>query len=77
MMKETTKLYILVSVWMILAFIQGHSCIRNQNFSFYFLANLSIGLDEISVVEAHAKFIFDRCYSRERMVLTCFYEIYV
>ena len=30
MMMETTKLYILISVWMTSTFIQGHSCIRNQ-----------------------------------------------
>ena len=30
MMIEAIKLYILISVWMILTFIQGHSCMRNQ-----------------------------------------------
>ena len=30
MMIKTTKLYILISVWMTLTFIQGHSCIRNK-----------------------------------------------
>ena len=27
---ETTKLYIFISVWMVLIFIQCHSCMRNQ-----------------------------------------------
>ena len=30
MMIKTTKLYILISVWITLTFIHGHSCIRNQ-----------------------------------------------
>ena len=30
MMIWTTKLYIVISVWMTLAFIQGHNCMRNQ-----------------------------------------------
>ena len=30
MVIKSTKLYILVSVWMTLTFIQGHSCIRNK-----------------------------------------------
>ena len=29
---ETTQLYIFISVWMTFTFIQGHSCMRNQNF---------------------------------------------
>ena len=29
-MIKTTALYILIPVWMTLAFIQGHSCMRNQ-----------------------------------------------
>ena len=36
---ETTKLYILLSVWMTLTFIQGHSCIRNEKLDVCFLAN--------------------------------------
>ena len=32
MMIERTKLYIMVSLWMTLTFIQGHSCIRNKKF---------------------------------------------
>ena len=27
---ETTKLYILISVWITVIFIQDHSCMRNQ-----------------------------------------------
>ena len=30
LMIETTKLYIPISTWMTLTFVQGHSCIRNQ-----------------------------------------------
>ena len=29
-MIKTTNLYILISVWMTLTFIYGHSCMRNQ-----------------------------------------------
>ena len=32
----TAKLDILISVWMILTFIQGHSCVRNQRLGFPF-----------------------------------------
>ena len=31
LMIETIKFYILISVWMTLTFIHGHSCIRNNN----------------------------------------------
>ena len=30
MMIGTTKLYIFISIWMTLTFIQGHSCMRNK-----------------------------------------------
>ena len=30
-MIKTTKLYILISVWMTLMFIEGHSCMRNKS----------------------------------------------
>ena len=59
----STKLYILVSVWMTLTSIQGHSCTGNQNFV-HFLVNFVVDLDEIQcvtttwlLVAAHAKFI--------------------
>ena len=67
MMIKTTQLYILVSVWMALTFIQGHSCMRNKNFGVHFLANLNIDLDKIQYVattcwfvEADAKFLFHK-----------------
>ena len=60
---KTMKFYILVT----LTFIQGHSCIRNQNLSIHFLANLCINLHRIQCVattclfvEAHAKFILHK-----------------
>ena len=60
-MIETTKLYILISVWMILIFIERHSCMRNWKLQCPFLTNLIIVLDEIQyvattcwIVEAHA-----------------------
>ena len=64
-MFKTTKLYSLILHWVTFTFIRGHSCIKNKkNFGVYFLANLSIDLDEIRYVattrwfvEAHAKFI--------------------
>ena len=66
-MIETTKLYIFMSVWMTLIFIQGHSCMRNQKLWFNFLTNLGINLDEILYfatacwfVEAEAKFILHK-----------------
>ena len=66
-MIEITKLYILISVWMTLIFIQGHSCMRNQQFCVYFLTDLCIDLDKSQYVaticwfvEAHAKFILDK-----------------
>ena len=36
MMIETTNLYIVISVWMTLTFIQGHICMRNKNISVQF-----------------------------------------
>ena len=73
MKAEITKLHVLISF----TSIQGHSCIRNQNFGVHFLTNLSISLDEIQYVAtacwfvgAHAKFIFHKLYSRERTLLT-------
>ena len=71
MMIKTTKLYILISVWVILSFTRGHRCIRNvlkkikkiKNDA-RFLANLSIDTVEIQYVattcwfvETHARFI--------------------
>ena len=75
MMRETTKLFILILVWMTFTFIQGHCCRRYQNFGVhfflkFFLANLSINF-------AHAKVSLHKYSSRERTVLTWFYEIYV
>ena len=44
-MIEITKPCILILVYMILTFIQGHSCMRD--FGVPFLANLNSNLDEI------------------------------
>ena len=56
MMIKTTKLYILISVWVTLTVIQGHSCIRN-NLGVHFFANLSIDLDEIQYVATTCWFV--------------------
>ena len=41
------ELYNLILVWMTLAsIIQGHICMKTQNFSVHFLANLSIDLED-------------------------------
>ena len=39
-MIEITKLNILIPVWLTLSFIQGHSCMINQNFPNPFSINL-------------------------------------
>ena len=56
-MMKTTKLYIFISVWMTLTFIQSHSCIRNQNFSVHFLANISVDLNEIQSIDTTIWFV--------------------
>ena len=63
-MVETTRLYILIFVWMTLTFIQGHSYMRNKKFCVHFLGNFGVNLDEIQYVattcwfvETHVKFI--------------------
>ena len=70
-MVDTTKFYILISVWMTLTFIEGYSCMRNnKTLGFRFLTKLTIDLDEIQYVaitcwfvEAPAKFILHKLYS--------------
>ena len=47
-----TKLYILLSDWMTLTLIQGHSCMRNQQLRCHFLENFVIDLDKIEYVAA-------------------------
>ena len=49
MMIETSKLYILISVWMILMFIQGHSCIWNRKLQcpFYHKSKYRFGLNSV------------------------------
>ena len=61
---ETTKFYILISVWMTLTFIQGHSCMRNQKLlcPFSWKHCRWFGLDSVFAtncwfVKAHAKFV--------------------
>ena len=58
-MIETTELYILMSVWMTLTFIQGHSCMRNQNFGVHFLRNFAVNffLCAIQCVATTCRFI--------------------
>ena len=85
-MVEKAILYILISVWISLTFIQGNSCNTNQNY-LYFFRKFAVSLDEIQYVattccfvEAHAKFILYQYYSRERgerIQLTWFYKICV
>ena len=65
-MVETTDLHMFIPVRMTLAFIQGHSCMRNlRNFCTHVLANVSIDLNEILYsattcwfIEAHANCIY-------------------
>ena len=82
-MIETTELNILLPVWMTLTFMVT-AVWEINNFGVQFLTNLDINLDEIQYVatacwfvEAHAKFILHKYYSRERTLLTWFYERYV
>ena len=65
MMRETAMLYVLISVWMTLTFVQGHS--SSKKFEVHVLANLSIYLDKFqyaaitcSFVKAHGKFILHK-----------------
>ena len=55
----TTKFNILISVWMALTIIQGHSCIRKKSFGVHFLANPYIDLDEIQYVVTTSWFVED------------------
>ena len=62
-MTETTKLYILISVYVTLTFIQGHSCMTNRKLRCSFLRKFAIHLDENQYVatncmfaEPHARF---------------------
>ena len=50
MMRKTTTPYILISVWITLTFIQGHSRIRNQKFGVHFLTKFGINSDSIRYV---------------------------
>ena len=70
MMAEIFKLYILMSLWVALIFIQGHSCIRIKNL----YVHLSVDLDEIYVattcllklmLNSFAQVIFKGEYSAE------------
>ena len=64
---ETTKLYILILVWMTLTFSQGHSCRRNWKCQHPFSCSLSIILKVWGFLH--------KCHSRERTLLMWFYEI--
>ena len=50
MIIKTTRVYMLVSVWMTWTFILGHSCMRNQKFCVHFLGNFTVDLDESQYV---------------------------
>ena len=67
MMIKTTKLYVLISVWMTLTFTHCHSLARNHSFWVHFLGSFADDLDEIQYapqpvgfVEAYARFILER-----------------
>ena len=56
MMIESTKFYILISVWMTLTFILGHNCVRKK-IGVHFLASLSIDLNESQSVATICWFV--------------------
>ena len=65
MMIETIKLYILISVWVTLTFIQVTVVLEIKTIGFHFLMNFFADLDEIHhvattcwSVDAHAKFMY-------------------
>ena len=45
----TTKLYIFISVWVTLTFIQGQVYMRNKNFGVHFLINSAVDVREMIV----------------------------
>ena len=48
LMIGTTKLYVLISVWMALTVIKGHRYKRNKkNFGVHFVRNFTVDMDEI------------------------------
>ena len=50
-MIETTKLYILIPVYLFLTFVEGHSCMGNEKkFCLEFLASFSVDRDKISML---------------------------
>ena len=50
-------LYILISVWMTMTFIQGHSCRRNQKLWCPFYHKFGIDLDKILCVATTCLFV--------------------
>ena len=85
MVIETTMLYILISVWMTLTFIQGHSCMSSHNlqwvfsqkFYFWFGWN-SVCCHNLLVCWSSCWFYFCTIlYSREKTLLTWFCKIYI
>ena len=50
MMIERATLYILIPDWMTLTFIQGHSCMRNENFCAHFFLVFVLVWDAIQHV---------------------------
>ena len=72
MMIETTKLYILISVYMTLTLIKGHICVGNQKLCCPFLADVvsiwmkfSMFATTCWFVQAHAKFILNVIFKGE------------
>ena len=62
----TAKLYILMSNWMTMIFIQGHIFMRNQKL---YLDGIQYVATNCWFVEAHAKVTFHKYCSRERTLL--------
>ena len=64
-MVKTTMLYILISVWMTMTFIQGHSCVKSQTCQCPFSGKFEY--DELQYiattccfVEAHARIVLHK-----------------
>ena len=73
----TAKLNILITVWMTMTFIHGHSCMRNQKLLCPFLGKFAVGMDDIQYVvttcwllKRMLSFNLHKYYSKERTLLT-------
>ena len=86
MMIETTKFYILISVWVTLMFIQGHRCMRNQKrrcpssrkcrYRFGWNSICCYNLLLLSMLMLFSSFLCMSCIQRE-LCLRGFIKIYV